>query len=603
MRRHSSRKSTQGLPDSVNEAESTNNKIFVGGIPFNVQERELFKYFSKFGEVAELTLPFSKRKKRLKGFAFVGFSTRQGYQKALIQKHHFLKGRVMTARPALGKSLAKINREQVQRQKIFAKGFPARTTEVDIFNFFSQYGLVNRILIGLDQNPRLDRPKFRGFAYIVMDSRDDFEAIIKMKELSFNGSVIRVSRSRTQEEILLESESFIPPPNMEGTGEGTWGRNEPQGGGYFDTRGQKSYERYEDSGSELSYGSEPSNYNYDFEQKNYSKFEGNQFYEEMVEPASAGWQEDWPIPSHRDFSRQNEVKIAKAQSSINQPMNEQFLERQRILGYEPPRQRIETVKNQRKRSQHHQQGNIGDGYYDLTYSEFEPKQQKKQFKAEKMRPNNQIKSNNQRGNTSNIDQKLNKDPQRDQWRGSYQPYQHNDNHNQPTTPRQESNHIIRSQNKPHYEQRQDRRATLYPTVDFFHAHQSKPTNIKYYQNNFSWNETQRLLRKEYERQYSSEPGWDAQSDVDGEEAEDWVEEDCYDAFLLKQEPSYAQSEAFRRSIVNENKELNSMNKFFRQKEFLQRKASKMRGKVILTGEQIEIELFLKVTLVMTSKIW
>ena len=283
------------------------NKVFLGGIPFNVQEHELLSYFSKFGEVVQLTLPFCKRRKRLKGFAFVEFSSRQSYKKVLLQKHHFLKGRFMTARPALDKTLAKINSEQIQRQKIFAKGFPQGTTEVEIFNFFSQYGQVNRILIGLDQHPRLDRPKFRGFAFVVMDSKEDFDTIISMKDLRYKGSVIRVSRSRTQEELLqLPSDQ-----NFAGIQGGAFGGEPPNQVHRQGLRGDSRQQRREEGprgyqsegyrGSEFGYG------DYEFSSEIEEEDEGKLFFDEIIRSEDILQhqlpQEDWLRDSRQGSAR------------------------------------------------------------------------------------------------------------------------------------------------------------------------------------------------------------------------------------------------------------------------------------------------------------
>jgi RNA recognition motif-containing protein len=58
-------------------------KIFVGSLPFNLQEAELRSYFEEYGPVSSATIVMDKETARSRGFAFVEMDNEQEGQKAI----------------------------------------------------------------------------------------------------------------------------------------------------------------------------------------------------------------------------------------------------------------------------------------------------------------------------------------------------------------------------------------------------------------------------------------------------------------------------------------------------------------------------------------
>ena len=109
--------------------------------------------------------------------------------------------------------------------------------------------------------------------------------------------------------------------------------------------------------------------------------------------------------------------------------------------------------------------------------------------------------------------------------------------------------MIRSQHQSFYNQLKHDAEGLSPSVEFLKTHQNKPTKINYYQNNFCWNENQRLIRREYEGRSSRATTFNEQQDhkmYSNLPHESLQEESHQEAFFLKQKSSLAQSEAFNR---------------------------------------------------------
>ena len=58
-------------------------KLFVGNLPFSVDNAKLKEEFAKFGEVVSANIVIDKGSKRSKGFGFVEFATKEGADAAI----------------------------------------------------------------------------------------------------------------------------------------------------------------------------------------------------------------------------------------------------------------------------------------------------------------------------------------------------------------------------------------------------------------------------------------------------------------------------------------------------------------------------------------
>lgn len=59
------------------------NKIFVGNLPFKVDDNELKEMFSQYGEIEEAVVIKDKYTRRSKGFGFVTFKDEDSAKKAV----------------------------------------------------------------------------------------------------------------------------------------------------------------------------------------------------------------------------------------------------------------------------------------------------------------------------------------------------------------------------------------------------------------------------------------------------------------------------------------------------------------------------------------
>jgi RNA recognition motif-containing protein len=61
------------------------NKIYVGNLPYSIDEKALEKLFSKFGEITDVKLITDKFSGRSKGFGFVTFTDDKSAKKAISE--------------------------------------------------------------------------------------------------------------------------------------------------------------------------------------------------------------------------------------------------------------------------------------------------------------------------------------------------------------------------------------------------------------------------------------------------------------------------------------------------------------------------------------
>ncbi|MGA1868397.1 MAG: RNA recognition motif domain-containing protein [bacterium] len=71
------------------------NKLYVGNLPYGVDESELKEIFSSYGDLEEVKLIRDWETGRSKGFAFITFSTQHAAEKALEQNGKEVSGKAI----------------------------------------------------------------------------------------------------------------------------------------------------------------------------------------------------------------------------------------------------------------------------------------------------------------------------------------------------------------------------------------------------------------------------------------------------------------------------------------------------------------------------
>jgi RNA recognition motif-containing protein len=85
------------------------SKLYVGNLPFSVNEDQVRSTFAQYGEISQLNLIMDRDTGRPKGFGFITFVSPQAAQKALAHNGKDLGGRplrvnIATEKPRTGGS-------------------------------------------------------------------------------------------------------------------------------------------------------------------------------------------------------------------------------------------------------------------------------------------------------------------------------------------------------------------------------------------------------------------------------------------------------------------------------------------------------------------
>lgn len=187
-------------PTNSYQQASVEKRVFVGGLPLGATEVDLRNHFRSFGCVLRVDMPLSKSGEK-KGFAIVHFDGSYGVENALSVRVHEVRGKRVAVRRALDSAQASLATKSMQEKKVFANGFPGNATEEEVFQLFSLFGKILKIL-----SPKGGVGK-RGFCYVIMKDKEDFDYLVSLGELAFRGSHVSVQPACTKH-LLKEQPVF-----------------------------------------------------------------------------------------------------------------------------------------------------------------------------------------------------------------------------------------------------------------------------------------------------------------------------------------------------------------------------------------------------------
>lgn len=85
------------------KAKARHGKIFVGGLTPEISDDEIKTYFSQFGNIIEVEMPFDKQKAQRKGFCFITFDSEQVVNELLRTPKQKISGREVDVKRATPK--------------------------------------------------------------------------------------------------------------------------------------------------------------------------------------------------------------------------------------------------------------------------------------------------------------------------------------------------------------------------------------------------------------------------------------------------------------------------------------------------------------------
>lgn len=101
----------------VNSTINTRNSIFVGGLPFTINEEALYSLFEKFGEISYVRVPRDRQTKIGRGIAYVCFKKKKDASRALEINNTKYDGRDLRVFPSKKNSM-KNTKQHIKKRRV-----------------------------------------------------------------------------------------------------------------------------------------------------------------------------------------------------------------------------------------------------------------------------------------------------------------------------------------------------------------------------------------------------------------------------------------------------------------------------------------------------
>ena len=224
---------------TFNRLEEMGNKMFVGGLPQELNEAEYSAYFSQFGSLSDQIIMRDRETGITRGFGFITFDHNESVQKCLAGNPHTLKGQTVEVKVAVprGQSAPPAHQGSSPRGmgpqypaqsgqeagKIFVGGLANTLTEEELQGFFERFGQVTSVTIMKDKMTG----KSRGFGFVDFAAQGAAQEAADIRRHEIGG--------RNAEAKLALPKGAAPPPRLGTDGQPLWTyRPSPAmgGGGY-----------------------------------------------------------------------------------------------------------------------------------------------------------------------------------------------------------------------------------------------------------------------------------------------------------------------------------------------------------------------------------
>lgn len=113
--------------------------------------------------------------KTLKGFAFVGFSSKEGQQAALSFKGFSIRNKLMSISPCVAPGKAKSLTRDQESRALYLTGIVNSLTEKDLVQAFGRFGAVEIARIIIDHSTMLTK----GYGFLVMSDKNGHEKALE----------------------------------------------------------------------------------------------------------------------------------------------------------------------------------------------------------------------------------------------------------------------------------------------------------------------------------------------------------------------------------------------------------------------------------------
>jgi len=223
---------------------TTLRKLFIGGLSWDTDDKDLWEYFSPYGQVVDVSIKYDAVSGNSRGFGFITFGSEEAIDNILQSGPHVIKGKTTDPKRAKSRPICK---------KIFVGGIDSNMPEEDIRDYFSKFGNVERIELAFDRQ----RNRRREFCFIIFDTEESAEAALRGPKQTIGNKECDIKKAHPQP-VAQQQKRMQQVNGYEGYGDASNTRR----------NGQKNGDFYQGHGTRI-YKGVPQNY--------YGNYYGNQY--------------------------------------------------------------------------------------------------------------------------------------------------------------------------------------------------------------------------------------------------------------------------------------------------------------------------------------
>ena len=164
-------------------------KLFIGGLPPTCTEQDLWNYLKNVNSLKKVEIKVGHDGVG-KGFAFINLEDPEEASSLICQEHRMF-GKLFSIKSLTNWKDRELAKQTENERKFYIGGLSRRLTEMDVEQYFRQYGKVEDIII----NRRQSDGRSNGFGFITFESIDTVERLSKLSPRHYiQGSPLLISR-------------------------------------------------------------------------------------------------------------------------------------------------------------------------------------------------------------------------------------------------------------------------------------------------------------------------------------------------------------------------------------------------------------------------
>jgi heterogeneous nuclear ribonucleoprotein A1/A3 len=172
-------------------------KLFVGALSLQMTEEDLRTFYSQYGTITDCVVMKDPHTRRSRGFGFVTFAAAEEVDKAMNSRPHVIDGKTVDPKRAVPREASQKNEANMSTKRLYVSGVRDDHQEKDFEEYFSKYGVVEKVEIIKDKNTG----NYRGFAFISFGDYDPVDKCCLEKHHMILNHRCDVKKALSKEEI------------------------------------------------------------------------------------------------------------------------------------------------------------------------------------------------------------------------------------------------------------------------------------------------------------------------------------------------------------------------------------------------------------------